>query len=413
MPHSTALRQLWLQSLLSGLVAISPGTAWAQKGDTLIARPLAPGVEYLQFADKSGPWRVNLVRVNLRTANVEFRHARAGDSLRSREKTSEMARRVAAAGATVFAAMNADFFDLRSGENENNQVLRGDWWKGLKVTDSPFDTYDNVHIQFGIDRDGHPLMDRYILDGKFWAKGVMTPIVTVNAITSGTSEGTTLFTSRFGARTPVDTVRKPAEAVLMSAGVRADTQLYVRKGPAGVASGTEIPSQGAVLSAFGPRATALQSTNDGDTIKVLLATLPRIKHGARPALLIGGWPRILQNGENVAGDAATLEGTISRNAEARHPRTAVGFSRDSSRVYLLTVDGRLEHSVGITLVELAALMRKLGAWQAMNFDGGGSTTMVVDGRVVNVPSDAAGERAVGNALLLVKGCKVRSAGCSH
>jgi exopolysaccharide biosynthesis protein len=96
-----------------------------------------------------------------------------------------------------------------------------------------------------------------------------------------------------------------------------------------------------------------------------------------------------------------MEGTISRNAEARHPRTAVGFSRDSSTLFLLVVDGRSTASVGMTLVELAALMRRVGAWQALNFDGGGSTTMIVDGAIVNTPSDTTGEREVGNALLVV------------
>jgi exopolysaccharide biosynthesis protein len=97
-----------------------------------------------------------------------------------------------------------------------------------------------------------------------------------------------------------------------------------------------------------------------------------------------------------------VEGTLSRNAEVRHPRTAVGFSRDSSTLLLLTVDGRSENSGGMTLIELANVMRELGAWQAMNFDGGGSTTMVIDGKVVNHPSETEGERAVGDALLVVE-----------
>ena len=142
---------------------------------------------------------------------------------------------------------------------------------------------------------------------------------------------------------------------------------------------------------------------EGDTVKVLLTTLPRSSRGAAPTMLIGGWPRILRDGENVAGDAATVEATLSGNAEARHPRTAVGFSRDSSTLILFTVDGRSENSGGMTLVELANVMRELGAWQAMNFDGGGSTAMVIDGKVVNHPSDQNGERAVGNALLVVIG----------
>ncbi len=141
---------------------------------------------------------------------------------------------------------------------------------------------------------------------------------------------------------------------------------------------------------------------DGDTVKVLLATLPRSANGAVPWMLIGGWPRILRDGVSIAGESATLEGTIASNTDMRHPRTAVGFSRDSSTLYLLTVDGRTEKSVGMTIVELADLLRRLGAWQAMNFDGGGSATMVIDGLLANVPSDPTGERAVGNALFVVK-----------
>lgn len=412
-----ALRKFCIRAASLLLAAACPMDVWAQTGvrpanvkpkgdtpagDTLVAKQLAPGVEYRQFVDKTGPYQANLVRINLKVAAVEFRPARASDSLRSREKTTGMVERATKAGATVLAAVNADFFELKLGENENNQVINGEWWKGLKVTDSPYDTYDNVHVQFGVDRDRHLLMDRYVLDARFWARGVMTPLMTVNALPSGTFEGSALFTSRYGNRTPLDTVRKWFEAGLNLAGRRGDTLLYVRRGPVSDKSASAIPANGAVLSAFGPRADALKATSDGDTVKVLLATLPRIKHGATPNALIGGWPRILQDGVNIALESATVEGTISRNAEAKHPRTAIGFSKDSTRVYLLTVDGRSENSGGATLTEMAGLLKKLGAWQAMNFDGGGSTTMVVGGRVVNMPSDSTGERAVGNALMVLR-----------
>jgi len=370
---------------------------------TTPARELAPGVSYSQFTDPRGPWAFNLVRVDLRRANIEIRSARAFDQLKGRERVGDMVRRVNTTGVRVLAAVNADFFNLESGENENNQVIAGEWWKGLKVTDSPYDTYDNAHVQFGIDAARRPLIDRFILDGKAWDRGVMTPIITVNFNPSGKPEGTALYTWRYGATTPRDTTRRTAEAPLMPAGKRADTILFVRRGAVSATSGSSIPSDGAVLAAYGSglRADEVQKMGDGDTVKILLATLPRIPRGAAPVMIIGGWPRILRDGENVAGESATLEGTISRNAEARHPRTAVGFSRDSSTLFLLTVDGRSENSGGMTLVELASVMRERGAWQAMNFDGGGSTTMVIDGKVVNHPSDKEGERAVGNALLVV------------
>ena len=387
------------------LAAIAfPFVLHAQTRDTIIARDLAPGVSYRQFRDPHGPWAMNLVRVDLRRRNIEIRSARALDQLKGRERVSDMGQRVNSTGVRVLAAVNGDFFELKSGENENNQVIAGEWWKGLKVTDSPYDTYDNVHAQFGIDAARRPVIDRFILDGKAWDRGVMTPIITLNFNPSGNPEGTALYTSRYGSTTPRDTARQTAEVTLARTGKRGDTLVFVRRGAVSASSGSTIPTDGAVLAAYGTglRTKELQAMADGDTIRVLLATLPHIDHGQTPAMLIGGWPRILRDGKNVAADAATVEGTISRNAEMRHPRTAVGYSRDGSTLFLFTVDGRSESSGGMTLVELANMMRKLGAWQAMNFDGGGSTTMVIDGILVNKPSDKEGERAVGNALLVVK-----------
>jgi exopolysaccharide biosynthesis protein len=68
---------------------------------------------------------------------------------------------------------------------------------------------------------------------------------------------------------------------------------------------------------------------------------------------------------------------------------------------MVTVDGRQTFSVGMSLPEFADLLLKLGACQAINLDGGGSTTMVLEGQIVNYPSDQTGERSVGNCLLLV------------
>ncbi|MBN6055611.1 phosphodiester glycosidase family protein, partial [Nonomuraea sp. RK-328] len=90
---------------------------------------------------------------------------------------------------------------------------------------------------------------------------------------------------------------------------------------------------------------------------------------------------------------------------AAHPRTAVGFSADGRKMYLLTVDGRQADSRGVTLNELAAMMAELGAANALNLDGGGSSTMLArepgqaDVQVENSPSDG-GERHVPNGLAL-------------
>ncbi len=85
-------------------------------------------------------------------------------------------------------------------------------------------------------------------------------------------------------------------------------------------------------------------------------------------------------------------------ANVRQPRTMAGVDR-KGRLILATVDGRQTGgSEGFTLYEAAEFMRSLGAVQALNLDGGGSTTMAVRGTLGNNPSDATGERAVGDTV---------------
>ena len=130
--------------------------------------------------DPRGPWRMHVLTVDLQRGDIEMRHARALDKLRGRERTSDMVRRARAAGADVVAAVNGDFFTLTTGESENNQVIAGEWWKGEKVTDSPYDTFDNAHTQLGIDSRGRPLLDHFMHDATARARGVAVPILTVN-----------------------------------------------------------------------------------------------------------------------------------------------------------------------------------------------------------------------------------------
>ncbi len=104
---------------------------------------------------------------------------------------------------------------------------------------------------------------------------------------------------------------------------------------------------------------------------------------AQPYNAISGEERLLINGSIVE----------NLNATDVHPRTAVGYSKNGRYLYLVVVDGRQPlYSEGITLHELAELMLSLGAYDAMNLDGGGSSTMVIrdaDGRprVLNSPID--------------------------
>jgi hypothetical protein len=123
---------------------------------------------------------------------------------------------------------------------------------------------------------------------------------------------------------------------------------------------------------------------------------------------VGGYPELLDGGKRV-GDLAVAERPAF--AASRHPRTAVAWDADGGRLWLVVVDGRQPpHSLGMTLPELATLLEALGAEEGLNLDGGGSSVMVVLGTVRNHPSDKEGERAVVNALALVRdasGCAGR------
>ena len=132
---------------------------------------------------------------------------------------------------------------------------------------------------------------------------------------------------------------------------------------------------GLVLIGRGPGAEALAQLKVGSIANVQWG-LP-----GEPQMAISGESILLRKGVRRVTDDREL-----------HPRTAIGIDRDTGRLLMLVVDGRQSFSRGLTLVEEATMMKQLGAEDALNFDGGGSSTMVAkdrngDVRVLNSPSD--------------------------
>jgi hypothetical protein len=112
---------------------------------------------------------------------------------------------------------------------------------------------------------------------------------------------------------------------------------------------------------------------------------------------LGGGPIVVREGRPVF---RALEGFTTSHLAQRHPRTGIGQTADG-RIIFVAVDGRQPgYSTGLTNFELALAMMRLGCVTASALDGGGSTTMAFDGRLLNRPSDRTGERAVAEALTL-------------
>lgn len=157
-----------------------------------------------------------------------------------------------------------------------------------------------------------------------------------------------------------------------------------------------IPEDGWVISGHGASAQWLQQNVKVGMRALIHSTLteqwPTAIH------MVGGGPRLIQDGQvMVTAEAERFQPDI---AKGRAPRTALGVKSDQSLIFMV-VDGRQERSYGLTLIELAQLLREQGAVDAMNMDGGGSSTLYVAGEVMNKPSDQA-ERPVANGLVLIK-----------
>ena len=157
--------------------------------------------------------------------------------------------------------------------------------------------------------------------------------------------------------------------------------------------GVNVPANGFVLVASGGARPPLERVARGTRARL------SIKPIDWPAITtaLGGGPRLVRNGQVYV----TNEGFRSDVLNGTGPRTAFGIDK-AGRYIILVADGRQGfYSTGLTLQELAATMQKLGAVDAMNFDGGGSTALVVKGKVINRPSDGI-ERRVANALLVTR-----------
>ncbi len=146
-----------------------------------------------------------------------------------------------------------------------------------------------------------------------------------------------------------------------------------------------------VVSAHGASAAALADIRIGDPIRIQ-EDAGSVWDEARYAVGVG--PLLVQDGRVHLTTGEEQFG--SDVAYGRAPRTAVGVMANGHLLFGI-VDGRQPHSIGCTLGEMASLMREFGAVEAVNFDGGGSTEMIVKNQIVNRPSDGR-ERRIGAAL---------------
>jgi hypothetical protein len=204
-----------------------------------------------------------------------------------------------------------------------------------------------------------------------------------------------LFTSKYHGHT--DTAARGIEWVVSGSPL----QVRERRVDAG---STPIPRDGFVLSYGGlDPPPPLETMGIGDTVTIErefvshFGSAPELWHAAEH--VIGGAGLLVRNGQKI--EDWTIEDFREGFTAERHPRTMIGTDR-TGEIWLVTIDGRNPQvSLGMSFAELQRLAERLQLVNALNLDGGGSTTMVVRGQIVNHPSDASGPRKVSDALLVV------------
>ena len=357
---------------------------------------LTPAVRWTRILREGGPWRVNVLRI---APGAPVVVAPAGDSVGVRSRPSTLARRLAGV-----AAVNGGYF---AADGNPVGVLAG---AGALLSEP---VGGRSALTLGAERPRVRALrfagavtvgdETRLLDGVNRRPGVVPacggrggdrPTERPDAAATCTDPSELVsFTTDWGRRAPA-----------------AASYLQVREGSVTALGRRAIPEDGFVLAATGAAARYLRRTAavGTDVEQDLELDGPRGPlAGGALAGIVGGGPRLVDGGRIRVRAAA--EGFAPLSAPwfygsfvaARNPRTLAGVQEDGT-LLLVTVDGRRAGwSAGVTLPEAARVMRALGARDALNLDGGGSSAMTVRGKVVSRPSDATGERAVSDALVVL------------
>jgi hypothetical protein len=350
----------------------------------LIGRGYPPPLEIQEIQNDlshpEGPWKIHVLEVDPK--KIEVRVAHAYDAAIGLETTAALALRRGA-----LAAINGGYFYM-------NGLLAGDSRGALQIGGRLLSEPDRGRASVGFyDRDGivRSVFGRLSFRGEVrLTNGKAVPLDGLNRHREPSE--IVLYTPEFH-RTTL-TSSEGAEVL-----IRNGLITEIREGT----GSSVIPPSGVVVSIGSERVQGvLPRMRSGASVSVQTELLPLLPDPEgdwrRAKFIVSGGPLLLWKGRRL--EEPEKESVSRVFFLARHPRTAVGVRADGTLLFV-TVDGRQpEESVGMSIPELTDLMLELGCVSAINLDGGGSTTMVVDGRIVNHPSSSGGARRNADAILL-------------
>lgn len=357
------------------LLSTPPAAAETEPGQGQDSR----GFTYVHEQIIEIPWSIHVLKLDRSRSDYEFHTTLAkGGSFGLTTLTEQIKTLPAALGEPV-AAINGDFW-------KETRHYEGDPM-GLHLREGELLSAPSSRACLWFDTNGQPHATNVLAHFNItWPNDLVTPF---GLNEERTNRGAVLYTSALGASTRTKGGR---ELLLERVGtndwlpLRIGQTLQARVKAKFDAGDAPIAPGLLVLSLSPDLLDTLPDALVGTVLRLSTATTPSLA-GARTGL--GGGPMLVQNGKPM-----TFTG-----AQPRHPRTAIGWN--DKHFFMVEVDGRQgEISVGMSLPELADYLAKLGCQEAMNLDGGGSSTFWMYGQVMNSPCYGS-ERAMANALVLL------------
>ncbi|MBP5687895.1 MAG: phosphodiester glycosidase family protein [Muribaculaceae bacterium] len=386
-------------------ICASASNTWTLRGveyqvDTLFHNQVGPGTTQtsLWFHNETGKLRVFYCTIDLTTPWLSLAGVCATDKLAGNERVSAMAERKSRPGRRYFAGINADFFNT-SGTTGRGVSIVGTPVGATVVDGEIYRARNNAALykNFIVDKEGQVYVNPFVFGGTLTTPaGTTATLGGVNTYSSECNNKIVIYTDRYYGSTDQTNSGTELVARLVEGDQFESASPYrmVVESDTCTAGDMTIPVGKYVIRGRGSAATVVNTLQIGDTITIS----PTWKYGSLsvvPEQVISGNPKILADGvvldtEGERADASQL-----------HPRSAVGYSDGGNKVYFLVVDGRTIISDGVRTSVLADIMRYAGATDAMNVDGGGSSTLYTSALGVrNHPSDGV-ERADGNGFFAV------------
>jgi hypothetical protein len=365
--------------------------------DTL-AWPISPpgsdnsSITYTNERLPNVPWSIHIIRIPRHHPSLQFHTTHARGMALGLATVSDQISWLNSALGSPTVAINGDYY-RRSGAFAGEP-------RGLQIIDGELISAPAGTASFWLDADGEP--HAATTESQMhvtWPNGATTPIG-LNGIRR--PNRIELYTPALGSSTRTT---KGRELVLERLGdelwlpLRPERNYRARVREIREGGDTRIPADAMVLSIGPGLLTSLPAVTNGAEVMISAAIQPGLR-GVRTA--ISGGPVLVHNGKRqrlTVPDPDSDSYQVLSMME-RHPRSAVGWNQE--HFFLVSVDGRdYGYSVGMTLDEWAAYLAKLGCQEAMNLDGGGSTTLWYRGKVLNHPCDGV-ERPVANSLVVLK-----------